>query len=244
MKIYELMDDIKSKISESEFNNIMAEINLMMDDITDPPIRTEEICEHDETITITYKKDGELHRLCGPALICTNESGVETLKEEWYKNGLRHRLGGPAIIYDYTDHDGYRIKNQSWYENGLRHRLGGPAVLSSYKDFHTNTTEEWYEHDKLHRDNGLPARINEGPMSRTESWYEYDKLHRTNAPAVICYSMLINGGATRKPVPVEEMWFQHGSRHRDDGPAYVKRCRINGNVETDDWYKYGKLFHN
>ena len=40
-----------------------------------------------------WYKNGELHRLDGPATVFVATGG-----EEWYKNGLCHRLNGPAII--------------------------------------------------------------------------------------------------------------------------------------------------
>ena len=36
---------------------------------------------------------GQLHRIHGPAVVCTD--GYHA----WYQNGQRHRLDGPAIVY-------------------------------------------------------------------------------------------------------------------------------------------------
>jgi len=40
-----------------------------------------------------YVKDGDKHRINGPAEIHPN--GYQA----WFKKGIRHRLGGPAVIY-------------------------------------------------------------------------------------------------------------------------------------------------
>ena len=49
-------------------------------------------------------KDGQFHRLDGPAFMRNDGSCV------WFKDGCYHRKGGPAIVY----RDGI----ESWYENG------------------------------------------------------------------------------------------------------------------------------
>lgn len=60
-------------------------------------------------------KEGELHRVGGPAIIGTN--GLK----EWFQNGECHRIGGPAIIRaDGTEY---------WFQNGQYHRADGPALI-------------------------------------------------------------------------------------------------------------------
>lgn len=51
-----------------------------------------------------YNKEGQLHRLDGPACECAD--GYKS----WYINGKRHREDGPAIEFA----NGYK----SWYVNG------------------------------------------------------------------------------------------------------------------------------
>ena len=58
----------------------------------------------DEQGTIRFYKNGELHRLNGPAIISANGT------EYWFKNGKRHRDDGPAITYP--------SGNKYWYKNG------------------------------------------------------------------------------------------------------------------------------
>jgi hypothetical protein len=62
-----------------------------------------------------WHKEGELHRLDGPAIIYPNG------EQFWYKEGVRHRLDGPAIVYA----DG----EQRWFKEGKLHRLDGPAAI-------------------------------------------------------------------------------------------------------------------
>jgi len=47
----------------------------------------------DEFGTITYTKNGKLHRKDGPAVILLDGTLF------WYKDGERHRKDGPAVIY-------------------------------------------------------------------------------------------------------------------------------------------------
>jgi len=47
----------------------------------------------DQSGTITYTKDGKLHREDGPAVIYYDGSQC------WYKDGKCHRKNGPAVIY-------------------------------------------------------------------------------------------------------------------------------------------------
>jgi hypothetical protein len=51
-------------------------------------------------------KDGELHRLDGPAVEWPN--GYKA----WYENGIIHRIDGPAIERS----DGYK----DWWKNGIK----------------------------------------------------------------------------------------------------------------------------
>jgi hypothetical protein len=69
-------------------------------------------------------KNGQLHRLDGPAI--EYPDGYKA----WYQNGKPYRLNGPAIEYS----DG----SKSWYQDGQLHRLDGPAVECS------DGTRLWY----------------------------------------------------------------------------------------------------
>ena len=51
-----------------------------------------------------YNARGQIHRVHGPAVVCTN--GFRA----WHQNGLLHRIDGPAIEYD----GGFR----AWLING------------------------------------------------------------------------------------------------------------------------------
>jgi hypothetical protein len=66
-----------------------------------------------------YNKDGQLHRLDGPAIVWPRQD-----IEQWYKDGQRHRVGGPA-------YEGPRNatgeRATAWWQDGQLHRLDGPA---------------------------------------------------------------------------------------------------------------------
>jgi hypothetical protein len=59
-------------------------------------------------------KDGELHRIDGPAVEYIEGSN------QWYQNGILHRIDGPAIEWVNGD--------KFWYQMGRQHRIDGPAI--------------------------------------------------------------------------------------------------------------------
>ena len=65
-------------------------------------------------------------------------------------------------------------------------------------------TQEWYQKDKLHREDG-PAVIH---ADGTQEWWQNNKRHRVDGPAII------------RPDGAQA-WFQNGQLHRDDGPAII-----------------------
>jgi hypothetical protein len=80
---------------------------------------SESIFEIDEFGNKIWRnKEGEFHRLDGPAI-----EGVDGRKE-WYQNGELHRLDGPAQEFSCGD--------KYWYKHGERHRLDGPAAELYY----------------------------------------------------------------------------------------------------------------
>jgi len=73
-------------------------------------------------------KNGELHRLNGPAIECPNGN------KHWYINGKCHRTDGPS----FESIDGIK----EWYQHDKLHRTDGPAVEDA------NGYKEWYLNDK------------------------------------------------------------------------------------------------
>ena len=65
-----------------------------------------------------WVKDGELHRVGGPARIELDAvTGVVTA-EEWLQHGLYHRLDGPALIY--RDSETGKVTEAEWYLHDRR----------------------------------------------------------------------------------------------------------------------------
>ena len=104
-------------------------------------------------------KNGELHRLDGPAF--EGAGG-----KRWYLNGVLHREGGPAVE---------RASGKYWYLNGRCHREGGPAIerASGHK--------EWYLNGRLHREGGPAVEYSNGgkewwlngiPFKTKESYFD------------------------------------------------------------------------
>ena len=113
-----------------------------------------------ELVYKRYYKDGNFHRLDGPAIEWANGE-----KEYWIE-GKRHRLDGPAVEW--------RSGTKQYWVNGKCHRLDGPAV--EYAD---GRKMYWVE-GKLHR---LDAPAIEYADGRKEYWVE-GKLHRLDGPAI------------------------------------------------------------
>lgn len=86
--------------------------------------------ETDRIGTTRYRnRDGQLHRIDGPAVIYPSGS------VSWYRDGALHRTDGPAVIY----RDGDKL----WYRNGLLHRTDGPAIefYDGSNEWHLNGIE-------------------------------------------------------------------------------------------------------
>lgn len=68
-----------------------------------------------------YRKNGELHRLDGPALLTAD--GLEA----WYRHGVLHRVDGPAFVFGIVE---------EWHFDGKLHRDDGPAVkVGEYEEY-------------------------------------------------------------------------------------------------------------
>jgi len=90
----------------------------------------------------------------------------------------------------------------------------GPAFVRYAEDGKTSTYEAWYQDNKSHRDDGLPA---------TQSYFVDDKYRKRLA---------------------EESWYVRNMRHRDgDFPSYV-RYNKEGKIMLQIWHKLGKVHRN
>ncbi|MEM1149524.1 MAG: hypothetical protein AAGI03_03070 [Pseudomonadota bacterium] len=129
-----------------------------------------------------WRKNGELHRDDGPALI-TRDASQKTVRQEWYREGQLHRDDGPAVLIQNEF-----VNAEEWYENGLLHRYWHPAKLS--RSIHTGilTQEVYYLKGEEHRTDSGPSRTyrdNDTGVIEYQSWRRYGKLHRTDGPAEI-----------------------------------------------------------
>jgi len=82
-----------------------------MKDLTDEEIAEGCVMTSDGTKR-WYNKENILHRLDGPAILCTNGSYA------WYKDGKRHRLDGPAYYLKIAYKSLEIIKE--WYFEGKK----------------------------------------------------------------------------------------------------------------------------
>ena len=61
-----------------------------------------------------YNKEGQYHRLDGPAVEYANGD------KAWYQNGMCHREDGPAVEWS--------SGSKEWWVEGKLHRTDGPAL--------------------------------------------------------------------------------------------------------------------
>ena len=93
-------------------------------------------------------KDGELHRVDGPAHRSWRSTGMR-YAETWAIEGKRHRLGGPADRLWRIDGT---LANEEWLEHGVTHRVGGPAAtLFERVGRPSHRIEMWYLHGKFQK---------------------------------------------------------------------------------------------
>ena len=90
---------------------------------------------------VWLNKDGEYHRLDGPAYI--NSDG----DKEWYINDKLHRVDGPSV--EWVDGE------KHWYLNGKLHRLDGPAVESN------DGTKQWCLNGKYYTEEEYKIKVKE-----------------------------------------------------------------------------------
>ena len=225
-------------LKESNDSNDNINISNIINDINEYEESQMEVDENgDKTWT---NKQGQLHRLNGPAADYTNGA------KEWWVNGKRHREDGPAIKWE----DGH----QEWWINGKLHRKDGPAV--EYGD----GRKEWWLNGYLYDDETQwkAAKQQTGLKESTDTnidisniindindyeeltiddygnkfWhYKHGGFHRSNGPAI----EWANGGKEwdfqgklhRVDGPAVEAadghreWWVHGQLHRKDGPAVI-----------------------
>lgn len=105
--------------------------------------------------SVTYKKDGVLHRKDGPARI--QKSGCA----EWFQYGRLHRTDGPAVILP--------TGNVEWWYNGDLHRDDGPAIVGTVSPNGQHYC--WYNHGDKHRADGPADLMINHDGIRTISWW-------------------------------------------------------------------------
>ena len=185
--IVDKIEDIKQLIPDQNYIGIMESLMNIFHDKEDSgeiqngikvirenhQFRGEEI----HCTTMTWYKDGEIHRDegHGPAIkVYENEYLV---CEEWYTNGKKNRkaVDGPARIMYLQGHSMFmekwikdRIVCKQWIEDNVMLRV------TTY-DIYGVKCEQWFNHHGLHRDNG-PAVIHyhfkQGPTVKKEIWYK------------------------------------------------------------------------
>lgn len=201
------------------------------------------IASYDEHIWYwLYRCDDEFKKYSKtkPAIIlftelftfCDLQQNIFYQCERYYLLNKLHRVDGPAISY--KGNCGAKIiKNlfmiryeyhayheyQIWYQNDKIHRRDDlPALIRGIGQ--RDLLEQcWYDMGKKHRKNDLPALISDN----RQIWYWRDKIHRENdMHAIIYYDT--------------KSWYNKGKQHRDnDLPAVI------GDDEMS-WYYMGKKY--
>lgn len=123
---------------------------------------------------------------------------IQILHSKTFQNSLEKWIKSLEITMEEVNNA--KIKCQITRVNGKIHCNSSAAV-----EYHGN--KEWYNNEKRHRDNDLPAREY---ADGSKEWYVDGKRHRDNdLPAI----ELPNG---------TKEWYVDGKRHRDnDKPAIL-----------------------
>ena len=84
----------------------------------------------------------------------------------------------------------------------------------------TGQVTEWYQDDKLHRDDGPAVEV----FNTERWWYQHGKRHRVDGPAYERFYLLSPQPLVRLAAKVigTYEWWQNDERHREDGPAVEK----------------------
>ena len=114
----------------------------------------------------SWYKNGLLHRIEGPAIICWDNE--KKIYEAWYKNNLLNREDGPAQTYWNAN---LQKTFEGWYINGLMHRLHSPAYIK-YKE-ERKIEEKWLSNGKFY--DGSSHVIWKGNKLSHEYFYKNNK---------------------------------------------------------------------
>jgi hypothetical protein len=146
-------------------------------------------------------KDGNYHRVDGPAVISYHEKCSRISRAEWWINGKMHNVEGSAVKSYFLD------GNISYYcykdEVGRPHRDGSMPAEVYFNECGKVKIETYYHHGMKHRDH-LPANIHyniDGSKSFI-AYYSYGKLDRKDGPALIKFDKDGN--------PTSQKWFDSG----------------------------------
>src|SRR6185312_292189 len=99
---------------------------------------------------------------------------------------------------------------ERWFVGGLVHRDYGPAETYNFED--GTMTQNWYQYDKLHREDDKPASI----YANRKEWFWEGKRHRFGLPAVI-YSDWNE----------DDEWWSNGVQYY---PSLVRRSGLQFNI--------------
>jgi len=97
-------------------------------------------------------------------------SSISVLKW-WFQGSVLHRDGDEPASVEETDGV---VVHQEWWRHGQRHRDVGPAYITVQR-LSIRGEQHWYANNKLHRGDGLPAKIagvsQEQPNGTLSEWF-------------------------------------------------------------------------
>lgn len=130
-----------------------------------------------------------------------------------------------------------KVVKECFDDNDELHSINDePALVQeSVTSVTRKRTECWYSHGKLHRDNGLPAKVvivDDAVLE--EYWFENDCLHRVSGPAVFTRYRYRDNQVR------EVKYYQHGKLHRVGYPAVFSFTR-NGHLNHVKFYTHNAL---
>lgn len=177
----------------------------------------------------TWRQEGDLHRLDGPAVAVKDLKGNMVLSE-WYRYGQLHREDDePAYV-----EDNGATRTEIWATHGKPCRNDKPARLVTDLASGVVVEEIYYWRGHEHRDGG-PAFIRRSAKTgivTAEHWTFLGEANRREGPSIIHRD---EDGTT-----LTEQWKEQGKLHRKDGPAVIYYSPEDGTEQTRRYYQSGK----
>ena len=165
----------------------------------------------------------------------SSRRGKNVYDTYWDADGKLHSFDDvPASVFMVLGDDGKPVHvTKEWYNHDKLHRNDAPAVIIDSKD-NGRHLESWYNHGELHRDGEPAGFVYQDGQLISESFWQHDNVHRGGGkPAVLTYHL--GSGKLER-----EDYFTDGVLTReDDQPARITYGE-SGEIREMEYFHNGK----